>query len=113
MRCTFQTLLEWRSILKKFSEEVERYSSHFYTLLAHYQVKQQPGNKNAFDFRILVVKQKGEVLSPPNATLVDVVVRSILPSSPKRFSATEVSSAIEKNLQRKEDDIWIGWTVNH
>lgn len=32
MRCLLQTLLEWRSILKKFSEGVERYSSHFYTL---------------------------------------------------------------------------------
>lgn len=26
MRCAFQTLLEWRRVLKKFSAEVERYS---------------------------------------------------------------------------------------
>lgn len=62
-------------------------------------------------FRILVVKQKGQVLSPLNATLVDVVVRSILPSSPDRLSASEVSHAIEERLQTKEDDLWIGWTV--
>lgn len=62
-------------------------------------------------FRILVVKQKGKVLSPLNATLVDVVVRSILPSSSNRLSASEVSRAIEEHLQTKEDDIWIGWTV--
>lgn len=64
-------------------------------------------------FRILVVKQKGKVLSPLNATLVDVVVRSILPSSPSRLSASEVSHAIEEHLQAKEDDIWIGWTVEN
>lgn len=61
--------------------------------------------------RILVVKQKGKVLSPLNATLVDVLVRSLLPSSPNRLSASEVSHAIEEHLQTKEDDIWIGWTV--
>lgn len=61
--------------------------------------------------RILVVKQKGKVLSPLNATLVDVVVRSLLPSSPTRLSASEVSHAIEEHLQTKEDDVWIGWTV--
>lgn len=61
--------------------------------------------------RILVVKQKGKVLSPLNATLVDVVVRSLLPSSPTQLSASEVSHAIEEHLQTKEDDVWIGWTV--
>lgn len=58
------------------------------------------------------MKQKGEVLSPLNATLVDVVMRSILPSSPKRLSAAEVRDAIKEHLQREDDDVWIGWTVN-
>lgn len=109
MGCTLQTLLEWRRIFKKFSEEVERYSSTH--SLIHYQVKQQTGNKKASDFRILVVKQKGKILSPLNTTLVDVVLRSILPSSTKRLFATEVSDAIEEHLQTKEDDVWIGWMV--
>lgn len=112
MSCTLQTLLEWRSILKKFSKEVERYSPFFRCSLPPYQVKQQAGNKNASDFRILVVKQKGEALSPLNATLVDVVMRSILPPS-QQLSATEISDAIKDRLQTKEDDVWISWTVKH
>lgn len=90
----------WRGILLTFTRS-----------LIHYQGKQQAGNKNASDFRILVVKQKGKVLSPLNTTLVDVVIRSILPSSPKQLFATEVSDAIEEHLQTKEDDVWIGWMV--
>lgn len=62
-------------------------------------------------FRILVVRQKGEVLSPLNTTLVHVVVRSILPPSPKQLSAAEVGDAIEEHLRRKGGDIWMGWTV--
>lgn len=58
-----------------------------------------------------MVKQKGEVLSVLNATLVDVVMRSILPSSPKLLSATKVSNAIQEHLRREDDDVWIGWTV--
>ncbi|XP_029699735.1 4F2 cell-surface antigen heavy chain isoform X3 [Takifugu rubripes] len=78
------TLLEWRSLLKKFSDEEER---------------------------ILVVRQTGRIRSPINATLVDVVMRSILPSSPQHLSASDVRDAIETHLQTREEDIWIGWTA--
>lgn len=66
-------------------------------------------------FRIVVVKQTRDVLSPlNNATLVDVVMRSILPSSHHLLSAKEVADAIETRLQTKEeDDIWSSWTVRH
>ncbi|XP_011606694.1 4F2 cell-surface antigen heavy chain isoform X1 [Takifugu rubripes] len=79
-----ETLLEWRSLLKKFSDEEER---------------------------ILVVRQTGRIRSPINATLVDVVMRSILPSSPQHLSASDVRDAIETHLQTREEDIWIGWTA--
>lgn len=63
-------------------------------------------------FRILVVKQKDKILSPlKNVTLVDVVMRSILPSSPHLLSANEVADAIEVHLQIREEDIWPSWTV--
>lgn len=67
--------------------------------------------RNPSNFRILVVKQTGQVRSPLNATLVDVVMRSILPTSPQHLSATDVRDAIETHLQTREEDIWIGWTV--
>lgn len=68
------------------------------------------GDRNVCGLRILVVKQTGEALSPLNATL-DVVIRSILPSSPKLLSVTEVGNAIRTHLQTWADDVWIGWTV--
>lgn len=67
--------------------------------------------RNPSDFRILVVKQRGRRRSRLNATLVDVVMRSILPSSPQHLSATDVRDAIKTQLQTREEDIWIGWTV--
>lgn len=63
-------------------------------------------------FRILVVKQKSEFPSPlNNVTLVDVVMRPILPSSHHVLSANEVADAIETHLQTREEDIWPSWTV--
>ncbi|CAJ1065416.1 F2 cell-surface antigen heavy chain [Xyrichtys novacula] len=81
-----KTLMEWRGVFKEFSSEGEE--------------------------RIVVVKQTSGALPPlNNATLVDVVVRSILPPSNHRLSAQEVADAIEKHLQTKEEDIWPSWTV--
>lgn len=69
-----------------------------------------------FLFRILVVKQTRDVLPPlnnssqSNVTLVDLVIRSILPASPHLLSAQEVADAIETRLQTT-GDIWPSWTV--
>ncbi|KAF6736856.1 4F2 cell-surface antigen heavy chain [Oryzias melastigma] len=51
------------------------------------------------------------VSSQSNVTLVNVVLRSILPNSRSPPSFQEVAEAIEKRLQRKEEDAWPGWTV--
>lgn len=67
-------------------------------------------------FRIVVVKQTRDVLPPLNnsskinVTLVDLVMRSILPTSPHLLSAQEVADAIETHLQTT-GDIWPSWTV--
>lgn len=64
--------------------------------------------------RIVVVKQTQDILPPlNNVTLVDVVMRSILPSSRHLLSANEVADAIETHLQTREDVIWPSWTVRH
>ncbi|KAM8768126.1 amino acid transporter heavy chain SLC3A2 [Acanthopagrus schlegelii] len=82
-----KTLVEWRGVFKEFSTEEDKE-------------------------RILVVKQTSEVLRPlNNITLVDVVMRSILPSSRHLLSANEVADAIETHLQTREDIIWPSWTV--
>lgn len=60
-----------------------------------------------------MVKQTGRVRHPLNATLVDVVMRSILPPFSQQLSATEVRDAIETHLQSREEDIWVGWMVKH
>lgn len=62
-------------------------------------------------FRIVVVKQTRDVLPPLNATLVDLVMKSILPSSHHRLSAHEVVAAIKRRLQTREENIWPSWTV--
>ncbi|XP_044209862.1 4F2 cell-surface antigen heavy chain isoform X1 [Thunnus albacares] len=86
-----KTLLMWRSVFKEFSSEEE-------------------------EERIVVVKQTGDVLPPLNnssqinVTLVDLVMRSILPTSSHLLSAQEVADAIEKRLQTT-GDIWPSWTV--
>lgn len=79
-------------------------------VFVHYVVKLQVA-KNSL-FRILVVKQRDKILSPlKNVTLVDVVMRSILPSSHHLLSPNEVADAIEGHLQIREEDIWPSWTV--
>ncbi|CAG6002834.1 unnamed protein product [Menidia menidia] len=86
-----ETLLEWRGVLEEFSLQGEE--------------------------RIVVVKQTRDVLHPPegsgrsNFTLVDVVMKSILPFSDERLSAQEVANAIETQLQTQEEDVWPSWTV--
>ncbi|XP_028275871.1 4F2 cell-surface antigen heavy chain [Parambassis ranga] len=85
-----KTLLAWRGIIKEFSQEEER---------------------------IVVVKQRTDVLHPLNnssqinGTLVDVVMRSILPHSHHILSDQEVAEAIETHLQTREEHIWPSWTV--
>uniref|UniRef100_UPI0037E8516D amino acid transporter heavy chain SLC3A2 n=1 Tax=Semicossyphus pulcher TaxID=241346 RepID=UPI0037E8516D len=81
-----KTLLEWRGVFKEFNSPEEE--------------------------RIVVVKQTRDVLPPlNNSTLVDVVLRSILPSSNDLLPSEEVAEAIEKHLQSREEDIWPSWTV--
>ncbi|KAM6987771.1 amino acid transporter heavy chain SLC3A2 isoform 2-T2 [Tautogolabrus adspersus] len=81
-----KTLLEWRAVFTEFNTQEEE--------------------------RIVVVKQTRDVLPPlNNATLVDVVMRSILPRSNLLMSTNDVADAIEKDLQRKEEDTWPSWTV--
>ena len=63
-------------------------------------------------FRIVVVKQTQDFLPAlRNTTLVDVVMRSILPSSQQPLSAQEVANAIETHLLTREEDTWPSWTV--
>ncbi|XP_041850941.1 4F2 cell-surface antigen heavy chain [Melanotaenia boesemani] len=88
-----ETLLEWRSVLEEFSTREEE--------------------------RIVVVKQTGDALLPlndsshSNVTLVNVVIRSILPHSDHPLSTQEVADAIKTQLQteEEEEDIWPSWTV--
>lgn len=63
--------------------------------------------------RILVVKQKGNTMSVlTNVTLVDVIMRPILPTTPHLLSPNEVADAIETQLQMQEENIWPSWTVS-
>ncbi|XP_024863503.1 4F2 cell-surface antigen heavy chain [Kryptolebias marmoratus] len=86
-----ETLLEWRGVLEEFSSKDNE--------------------------RILVVKQTTDVLRPlnistyGNITLVNVVMRSILPKSHHLLSATEVAQVLETRLQPKLDDVWPSWNV--
>ncbi|XP_071750324.2 amino acid transporter heavy chain SLC3A2 [Centroberyx gerrardi] len=86
-----KTLLEWRDVIKEFSIEEEE--------------------------RIVVVKQTRDFLpnlntsSSINVTLVEVVMRSILPRTHHLLSAQEVAVAVETHLQKPEGDIWPSWTV--
>nr|XP_020506731.1 4F2 cell-surface antigen heavy chain-like [Labrus bergylta] len=80
-----KTLLEWRAVFTEFNTQEEE--------------------------RIVVVKQTRDFLPPlNNATLVDVVMRSILPHSNGNMSTKDIADAIEKDLQRKEDT-WPSWTI--
>lgn len=58
-----------------------------------------------------MVKQKGGALAPLNASLVDVVMRPIVPPAPGIPSAADVGDAIEEHLQTRRDDLWTSWTV--
>lgn len=111
----FQTLVEWRGVFKEFSteEDKERYRRQLWTdISVHFEMKFRGGCESVCVCRILVVKQTREVLRPlNNITLVDVVMRSILPSSRHLLSANEVADAIETHLQTREDVIWPSWTV--
>ncbi|KAM4627541.1 amino acid transporter heavy chain SLC3A2 [Polymixia lowei] len=86
-----KTLLQWRVVIQEFSREEEE--------------------------RIVVVKQTGDFLpalntsSFINGTLVDVVMRSILPPTHHILSAEEVAVAIETHLQITKRDIWPSWMV--
>ncbi|KAM8853354.1 amino acid transporter heavy chain SLC3A2 [Synchiropus picturatus] len=84
-----KTLLMWRDVLGEFNHEEER---------------------------IIVLKQTTDVLpsfnvsGQNNVSLVDIVMRSLLPSSPKLLSGNEVAAAIGSHLQKAEDG-WPSWTV--
>ncbi|XP_054883894.1 4F2 cell-surface antigen heavy chain [Poeciliopsis prolifica] len=85
-----ETLLEWRRVFEEFSTQQEE--------------------------RILLVEQTSDVLRPLNAstqnlTLVNVVMRSILPKSEQPLSAEEVAEAVETRLQTRQEDGWTSWTV--
>lgn len=63
-------------------------------------------------WRILVVKQKGDTMSVlTNVTLVDIIMKPILPSSQHLLTPNEVANAIETHLQMREENIWPSWTV--
>lgn len=85
-----KTLLEWRIVMKENSTE---------------------------DERIVLVKQKRDALLPlntshSNSTLVDVVIKHILPTLPHLLSGQEVSSAIETHLYRAQrDGVWNSWMI--
>ncbi|XP_029026616.1 4F2 cell-surface antigen heavy chain [Betta splendens] len=80
-----EALSKWRDVINEFSRTNEE--------------------------RIVVVKQVGASLPPLNATLVDVVMRPLLPSKRHRLSAHEVVAAIETRLRAPEEKIWPSWTI--
>ncbi|XP_077467430.1 amino acid transporter heavy chain SLC3A2 [Stigmatopora argus] len=89
---TQKNLVQWRRILEEFSKEDEE--------------------------RIVVVKQTREALpslrvssQELNVTLVDVVLKSVLPQRPRLPSDRQVGEAIEAHLQTPEEDTWLGWMV--
>ena len=57
------------------------------------------------------MKQKAPLRPLLNATLVDVLVTSVLPPPPQRLSAAELSNAVVERLRAKDEGIWVGWTV--
>ncbi|KAF7218890.1 amino acid transporter heavy chain SLC3A2 isoform X2 [Nothobranchius furzeri] len=84
-----ETLLEWRGVLEEFG---------------HRGVK-----------KIIVVKQTSDVLRPirgsNNVTLVNMVLKSILPKSHHHLSADEVVHAVEAWLQMSPEEAWSGWSI--
>lgn len=62
------------------------------------------------------MEETSDVLRPlntsnQNTTLVDVVMRSILPKLQQPLSSEEVAEAVAKRLQTKWEDTWTSWTV--
>ncbi|KAJ3590496.1 hypothetical protein NHX12_008447 [Muraenolepis orangiensis] len=83
-----QTLTEWRVVLKGLREEDND--------------------------RIVLVKQTGELLNstrPFNSSLVDVMMRSILPPTQHILSSQEVSETVEARLQASDGTVWPSWMV--
>ncbi|XP_028320632.1 4F2 cell-surface antigen heavy chain [Gouania willdenowi] len=88
---TEKTLLEWRTVFKEFGNQEEE--------------------------RIVLVKQTGDILLPQrtsshsNITLINVIMRSILPQSHHLLTVQKVAEAIETHLQTQEEHIWLSWTI--
>ncbi|CAL8353934.1 unnamed protein product [Lota lota] len=81
-----RTLTEWRLVIKEFSEED----------------------------RIVLVKQTGEDLNSTrafNSSLVEVVMRSILPPTHHILSAQEVAESMAACLQDRKGAVWPSWMV--
>ena len=65
--------------------------------------------------RIVLVRQTGEELpstSSVNGSLVEVVMRSILPPGHHILSAQEVAERMEACLQEGVGAVWPSWTVS-
>lgn len=83
-----QTLTEWRLVLKEFSKED--------------------------DDRIVMLKQTGELHNSTgsfNDSLVEVVMRAILPPAQHILSVPEVAETVEARLLASEGTIWPSWRV--
>ncbi|XP_036391915.1 4F2 cell-surface antigen heavy chain [Megalops cyprinoides] len=84
-----EILLEWRTLVKEFYKED--------------------------DERIVVVRQMGQAAPPHNdsssaSSLVELVTRSLLPSSPHPLSVQEVATTVETVLVMPQGK-WPSWTV--
>ncbi|KAL7849021.1 hypothetical protein SRHO_G00206440 [Serrasalmus rhombeus] len=87
-----KTLTEWRGLVEEFSIE--------------------------YNERIVMVKQTGDSSSPlntsrltVNSSLVDLVSKSLLPSSFHQLSAAELAKAMESRLKTLQGE-WPSWTVD-
>ncbi|KAL6471326.1 hypothetical protein MHYP_G00199760 [Metynnis hypsauchen] len=85
-----KTLTEWRGLVEEFSTE--------------------------YNERIVMVKQTGDSSSPLNASrltvnssMVDLVSKSLLPSSFHQLSAAELAKAMESRLKTLQGE-WPSWT---
>lgn len=102
------------SVVRKRKGGVMHVNTEFFLC---YKGSSRIAGKKMFNFRIVVVKQTADVLRPlngsgqVNVTLVDVVMRSILPRSHHPLFAQEVAGAVERHLQTRGDNIWPSWTV--
>ena len=65
--------------------------------------------------RIVLVRQTGEELNSTrsfNGSLVEVVMRSILPPTHHILSAQEVAESMEACLREGAGAVWPSWTVS-